>query len=54
MTKFVWVVVAYDPTEYRLVRVFSTEEKAKAFKEFIKELLWRKITIERRYIDEGI
>ena len=50
--KFVWVVTAFGYTEYRLVRLFSTKEKAKEFKESIKDLLWKRITIEYMYIDE--
>ena len=50
--KTVYVVIAYDATAYRLTRVFSTEEKAQAFKVTLKELCWQKITIDRCYVDE--
>ena len=50
--KTVYVVIAYDATAYRLTRVFSTEEKAQAFKVLLKELCWQKITIDRCYVDE--
>ena len=50
--KTVYVVIAYDATAYRLTRVFSTEEKARAFKVTLKELCWRNITIDRCYVDE--
>lgn len=50
--KTVYVVIAYDATAYRLIRVFSTEEKAQAFKVTLKELLWQKITINICYVDE--
>ena len=42
-----FVVIAYDATEYRLTRVFDTEEKAKQFKQFLIELLWKKVTIDK-------
>ena len=50
--KTVYVVIAYDAKAYRLTRVFSTEEKAQAFKVTLKELCWQKITIDKCYVDE--
>ena len=48
----VYVVVAFDKTGYRLVRVFSSINNAEVFKVTLKELLWQKITIHTCYIDE--
>ena len=47
-----FVVTAYDLTAYRLIRVFSTKEKAEKFKEDLKELLWKQITIDKVVLDE--
>ena len=51
MGKSVFVVVAFDLTEYRLVRVFDKLESAEQFKTKLKELLWRKITISKCLIE---
>ena len=48
----IFVVIAYDVTAYRLTRTFSTEEKAAQFKETLKELLWKKITIDETILDK--
>ena len=47
-----FVVTAYDLTAYRLIRVFSTKEKAEKFKEDLKELLWKQITIDKVVLDK--
>jgi hypothetical protein len=48
----IYVVIAHDQTDYRLVRAYSTLEKAEKCKEMLKELLWRKITIDKIKVDE--
>lgn len=48
----IWIVTAYDPTDYRLTRAFSTLYKAEAFRITLKELLWRKITIDKVVLDK--
>lgn len=46
----VWVVTTYDKTMYRLTKVFSNEAAAAKCKETLKELLWQRITIDKREI----
>lgn len=49
-----FVVTAYDLTAHRLIRVFSTKEKAEKFKEDLKELLWKQITIDKVVLDKQL
>jgi hypothetical protein len=46
----IYVVLAIDQTGYKLVRTFSSEEKAKSYKKDLIELLW-KVTIYKTILD---